>query len=35
LHEVEEFSESLWLAEVELTLIRPDVIVHFESDEEI
>jgi len=29
LHEVEEVSEGLWLAEVELTLIRPDVIVHF------
>ena len=35
LHEVEEVSEGLWLAKVELTLIRPDVIVHFERDEVI
>jgi hypothetical protein len=33
LHEVEEVSKGLWLAEMELTLIRPDVIVHFERDE--
>ena len=33
LHEVEEVSEGLRLAEVELTLICPDVIVHFERDE--
>lgn len=35
LHEVKEVSEGLWLAEVELTLIRPDIIVHFECDEMI
>ena len=35
LHEVEEVSEGLWLAEVEPTLIRPDVIVYFERDEVI
>src|SRR6266849_10807156 len=35
LHEVEEISEGLWLAKVELTLIRPVVIVHFEHNEEI
>ena len=35
LHEVEEVSEGLWLAEVELRLICPNVIVYFECDEEI
>src|SRR6266576_5806711 len=35
LHEVEEVPEGLWLAEVELRLICPDVIVHFEGDEVI
>jgi len=35
LHKVEEVSEGLWLAEVELRLIGKDVIVHFERDEQI
>ena len=35
LHEIEEVSKGLWLTEVKLGLIRPDVIVHFEGDEVI
>ncbi len=33
LHEVEEVAEGLGLAEVQLGLVRPDVIVHLERDE--
>ncbi len=35
LHEVEQITEGLRLAEVELTLVCPDVIVHLERDEQI
>ena len=35
LREVEEVTEGLRLAEVQLGLIRPDVVVHLERDEEV
>jgi hypothetical protein len=35
LHQVEQVQEGLWLEEMELGLVHPDVIVHLERDEQI